>query len=99
MIDYVDGKAAWLAEGLPAEGDVADDDRIGARITGPGGGERGVLDAPGDPWTVRPNELVRDVRERLRARGDDLPDLVHVTTAKGRLLGTIEKASLLARPR
>ena len=58
-----------------------------------------MLDAPGDPCTVRPNELVRDVRDRLRDLGDDAPDVVHVTTAKGRHLGTIETAALVSRRR
>ena len=54
-----------------------------------------MLDAPGDLWAVRPNELVRDVRRRLREAGDEAPSVVHVTTAKGRLLGTIEAVALL----
>ena len=92
MTDYVDGKAAWLAEGLPAGGKVAADERVGSRVAPAAGA--GPLDAPGDPLTVRPSELVRDVRDRLRDLGDDAPDTVHVTTARGRLLGTIEAAAL-----
>ena len=94
----MEGKAAWLAEGLPAEGDVDDRERIGAFVAG-GDDEPAVLDAGGDPLTVRPNELIRDVRARLRDLGDDAPHEVHVTTARGRLLGTIETASLLTARR
>lgn len=96
-MDYVDGKAAWLAEGLPAEGDVADDERMGSLVRAPASAR--VLDAAGDPCTVRPNELVRDVRARLRAQGDEAPNEVHVTTATGRLLGTIDVAVLAPRRR
>lgn len=60
----------------------------------PPAGDRPILDASGDPFTVRPNELARDVRDRLRRLGDDAPAEVHVTTAKGRLLGTIESGAL-----
>lgn len=82
-----------MAEGLPAEGEVRDDERIGALAVDPGGDV--ALDEPGDPMTVRPNELVRDVRAELRRRGDDAPDRVYVTTARGRLLGTVEQAVVL----
>ena len=92
MTDYVEGKAAWLAEGLPAEGKVRPDERIGSRVTPSEG--RKVLDAPGAPWTVRPNELVRDVLDRVADDGDQAPEVVHVTTAKGLLLGTVEVAAL-----
>ena len=54
-----------------------------------------VLQEAGDPLTVRPNELVREVAARLRDLGDNAPDVVHVTTAKGRVLGSVEKAALL----
>ena len=92
MTDYVDGKAAWLAEGLPAEGDVGDDERIGSRV---GRVPGDVLREPGDPLTVRANELVRDVADRLRHGGEDVSGVVFVTTPKGRLLGSVEKAALL----
>ena len=51
------------------------------------------------PFSVRPNELVDDVRDRLRALGAAAPATIHVTTAKARLLGTIETATLLQRRR
>ena len=92
MADYVDGKAAWLAAALPADGQVADADRIGALVGSVAGD---VLRATGDPMTVRPNELVMDVVRRLRELGDGAPEAVHVTTAKGLLLGTVDVTTLL----
>jgi CBS domain-containing protein len=35
VYDYVGSKTAWLGEGLPVEGDVAPEDRAGARATRP----------------------------------------------------------------
>jgi rhodanese-related sulfurtransferase len=35
VYDYAGSKTAWLGEGLPSEGDVAADDRAGARATRP----------------------------------------------------------------
>ena len=35
VYDYVGSKTAWLGEGLPSEGDLADDDRVGARARRP----------------------------------------------------------------
>ena len=97
MTDYVDGKAAWLAEGLPVEGTVRDDERVGSLVAT--STSTSTLTTPGDRYTVRPSELRQDVRRRLRALGEDAPDVVHVTTAKGRLLGTIEAATLLSTAR
>ena len=53
-------------------------------------------EVPDDGLTVRPHELVGAVRARLRDLGDDAPATVYVTTAKGRLLGTVEKAALIS---
>lgn len=55
--------------------------------------------ADGDPFSVRPNELVDDVRDRLRALGAAAPATIDVTTAKARLLGRIDTATLLQRRR
>jgi hypothetical protein len=86
VTDYVDGKAAWLAQGLPAEGRVADRDRVGA-FAEPDPGvattSDGVLLIPdGAPPTVRPNEVARELLRRNRT--------FHVTTARGRYLGTVK---------
>ena len=45
---------------------------------------------------MRPNEPVRDVVARLRRQKDRAPATLYVTTAKARLLGTVETAALLA---
>ena len=71
---------------------MQDDERVGALVAPPT--EPVVLDAPGDPFTVRPHELITAVRDRLRSLGDDGPAVVHVTTAEGRLLGTVEAAAV-----
>jgi hypothetical protein len=99
VTDYADGKAAWLAEGLPSEGRVHDLERIGAFARAPSDDDEAALRGPGDPPTVRPNELARDVVDRLRDARDDRPRTILVTTAKGRLLGTVDTADLLALAR
>ena len=99
MSDYADGKAAWLAEGLPAEGRVDDGARIGALTRPPTADDEAAMLAPGDPPTVRPNELARDVADGLRRQGDERPERLSVTTARGRLLCTIDTGALLARAR
>jgi hypothetical protein len=57
------------------------------------------LRGPGDPPTVRPNELARDLVDRLRRQGDQRPERIYVTTAMGRLLGTVDTGGLLALAR
>ena len=86
MTDYVDGKAAWLAEGLPVEGEVGDRQRIAA-LAPPSD-----VAVPIDAVTVRPSEPIRDVVDRVR---HDPPDTLFVTTARGRLVGTVDPTGLL----
>lgn len=58
VYDYVDGKADWLAAGLPTEGTNAE--RPTARDV-----------ARRDVPTCRPDEPIREVRERVRDAGWD----------------------------
>ena len=58
MYDYAEGKAAWLAEGLPAEGTRASEDRVGSHL-GP------------EPVTCSPDESLGRVRELMGAADDD----------------------------
>ena len=95
MTDYVDGKAAWFAAGLPAEGEVSDGQRIGALAVAAAGGRERHWDE-GDPPTVRPGEPIRDVLGRLRDEGDAAPPTLFVTTPNGRLVGTVDTATLRA---
>jgi CBS domain-containing protein len=58
VYDYVDGKADWLAAGLPTEGANAERPRAGDV-------------ARGDVPTCRLDESIREVRERVREVGWD----------------------------
>ena len=91
MTDYVDGKAAWLAEGLPAVGRVRDDERIASLATPAADGTA----IPPDGFAVRPDERIADVRTKVRGLGDDAPSTVYVTTPRARLLGTVDTAPWL----
>ena len=84
---------------MPTEGRVDDRERVGALVQPPTADDEAALREPGDPATVRPNELARDVVQRLRQKGDHAPERLYVTTARGRLLGTVAVASLLALAR
>ena len=53
----------------------------------------------GDPSTVRPGEPVRDVVDRLREQGEGAPATLHVTTADGHLVGTVDTEQLRAMSR
>lgn len=105
MYDYVPGKAAWLADDLPWEGERPADDRashfavhdlVGAQLSDDGtllGVLRdGVFDRA--PITVRPDAAVADVKRLLRAHGGTT---VHVTTTTGRWLGQIPPESMQLR--
>ena len=53
VYDYAGSKTAWLAEGLPVEGEVAPEDRAGARAT--------------RPPTCPPDATIGDVTDALTA--------------------------------
>lgn len=99
MTDYAEGKAAWLAEGLPAVGRIDDGQRLGAVANPPTVADELRFLEPGEVPTVRPSVTAREAVDRLRRQGDDAPPVLYVTTARARLLGTVDTAELLARAR
>jgi CBS domain-containing protein len=76
--DYVDGKADWLAAGLPTEGTNAE--RPSARDV-----------ARSDVPTCRPGEPFADVRDRVRAAGWDACVVVNEERI---VLGLLRRAQL-----
>lgn len=105
VYDYVPGKAAWLADDLPWEGERPVDDRAGSHavrdLDGVDLDDMGILlgVSRGEvtdraPATVRPDAAVADVK-RLLAELDGPP--VHVTTSSGRWLGQITAESMRLR--
>lgn len=52
VYDYSDSKTAWVGCGLPAEGDIRDDDRVGTRAK--------------RPPTCKPDAMIGDVADSLR---------------------------------
>jgi hypothetical protein len=106
VTDYVAGKAAWLAAGLPVEGSLGERQRVGWLVTDGGFGASdvelvltsdGLLDAVGDdldPVTVRPSLPSRELLDRWRS-GSLSADLVVVTTAAGHPVGALRRSTLL----
>ena len=111
MSDYVAGKAAWMAAGLPTEGSQGDARRVGAlaaassvaadvelRLT-----SGGLLDALVDPTTGEVDLDPVTVRPSLPVRdlvdrwrkGDLHADHVVVTTAAGAPVGVLARQTVL----
>lgn len=111
MRDYVAGKAAWLAAGLPTEGELGDARRVGSFVTSGGHGADdvelvltagGLVDGLVDPAVgvdLDPPTVRPSlpVRDLLdRFRSGDLDGpFVVVTTASGEPVGVVARDALL----
>jgi CBS domain-containing protein len=82
VYDYVNGKAEWLAYGLPTEGERAAEPRVGAL-------------ARSDVVTCGPVETVGEVRERVEASPYGF---ALVVAEGGVLLGRLRRSALEGDP-